>query len=78
MLSLQSDSDLNDYGELQNYLGTRFERSLNTLVTLTQPRMLSCARDIVGLDKDENVKMHYTPATIILTYNVDIRARLQK
>ena len=47
-------------------------------VSLTQPRMISRVRDIVGQNKGENIKTHDTPATTILTNNADLRSHLQK
>ena len=37
IISLQSDYDLTDDGELQDYLGTRFDRSMDGHITLNQP-----------------------------------------
>ena len=78
IISFQSDYDLTDDGELQDYLRTRFDRSSDGSVTLTQPRMSSRVLEIVGINKDENVKMHDTPATTILTDTTATRPRLQK
>ena len=78
IISLQSDYDLTDDGELQDYLGTRFDRSSDGFVTLTQPRMINRVLEIVGLNKDENVKVHDTSATIILTDTDAANPRLQK
>ena len=49
ILSLKKDYDLTDEGELQDYIGTRFERSSDGSVTLTQPRMIERLMAIVGL-----------------------------
>ena len=47
--TLKKDYDLTDEGELQDYIGTRFERSSDGSVTLTQPRMIERLMAIVGL-----------------------------
>jgi len=60
--SLQKDYALTDDGELKDYLGTRFVRQEDGSIELTQPRMIERVLQIVGLDKDENVKTHDTPA----------------
>ena len=74
--SLQRDFDLTNDGELQDYLGTRFDRSPDGSVTLTQPRMVDRVLEIVGLLSGSNVKLHDTPATAIL--NSTSSPRLQK
>ena len=64
---LKEDYDLTDDGELQDYIGTRFKRKSDGSVTLTQPRMIEKLTTIVGLDtKDTYVKLHDTPATVVL------------
>ena len=79
ILSLKKDYDLTDEGELQDYICTRFERSSDGSVTLTQPRMIERLMAIVGLDsKDTHVKLHDTPANIILQDNPKAKPRLQK
>ena len=40
--------------------------------------MINRVLEIVGLNKDENVKVHDTPATIILTDTAAAKPRLQK
>ena len=40
ILSLKKDYDLTDNGELQNYIGTRFDRCSDGSVTLAQHRMI--------------------------------------
>ena len=57
LISLQSDYDLTDDGGLQDYLVTRFDRSSDGSVTLAQPRIINPVLEIVGLHKDENVKV---------------------
>ena len=54
--SLQNDFDLTNKGKLQDYLGTRFQSHSDGSFTLTQPRLINRVFDIVGLDKDCNVK----------------------
>jgi Reverse transcriptase (RNA-dependent DNA polymerase) len=62
--SLQEDYDLTDEGELQDYLGIRFDRRLDGSLKLTQPRMIERVLEIVGLKKDDqHVKLHDTPAS---------------
>ena len=39
-----------------NYLGTHFDRSSDGFVTLTQLQIVSRVLNIVGLNKDGNVK----------------------
>ena len=46
--SLKQDYDLTDDGELQDYIGTRFERKTDGSVVLTQPRMIERLTAIVG------------------------------
>ena len=77
--SLQKDYDLTDDGELQDYIGTRFERHSNGSVTLTQPRMIDRLLTIVGLDStDTHIKLHDTPANAILQDNANALPREQK
>ena len=65
--SLKTDYALTDDGELQDYLGTRFNRHHDGSVTLTQPRMIDRLLTIVGLDSNAtNVKLHDCPAISIL------------
>ena len=64
--SLQLEYDLTDDGELQNYLGTRFERSDDGSITLIQPRMIDHVIDIEGITSNTHVKTHDTPTTHIL------------
>ena len=72
--SLQKDYDLADEGELLDYLGTRFDRKPDGSVLLTQPRMVNCELELVGLDKiGNNVTKHDTPATSILDNNPDAK-----
>ena len=62
--SIKEDYDLTDDGELQDYLGIRFDRRPDGSLKLTQPRMIERVLEIVGLDKDsERVKLHDTPAS---------------
>ena len=63
--SLKRDFDLTNDGELHNYLGTRFDRSPNDSVTLTQPRMVDRVLEIITLLSGSNVKLHDTPAITI-------------
>ena len=77
--SLKQDYDLTDDGELQDYIGTRFQRHTNGSVTLSQPRMIERLLAIVGLDsKDSQIKLHDTPANVILQNNTDAKPRKQK
>jgi hypothetical protein len=62
--SLKREYDLTDEGELQDYLGIRFDRRDDGSLKLTQPRMIERVLEIVGLSKDgERVKLHDTPAS---------------
>ena len=62
--SLQEEYDLTDDGELQDYLGIRFDRQGDGSLLLTQPRMIERVLGIVGLDPDNNqTKLHDTPAS---------------
>ena len=63
---------------MQDYLGTQFDRSPDGSVTLTQPLMVDRVLAIVGLSSGYNIKMHDTPATIILNSNSRAKPRLQK
>ena len=77
--SLQQYYDLTDNGELQDYIGTRFKQHADGSVTLSQPRMIERLLTIVGLDsKDSQVKLHNTPANIVLQDNEDGKPRKQK
>ena len=79
ILSLKKDYDLTDDGELQDYIGNRFNRQSDGSVTLTQPRMIERLMAIVGLDsKDTHIRLHDTPATTILQDNPKAKPRLQK
>ena len=79
IFSLKKGYDLTDEGELQDYIGTHFERSSDGFVTLIQPRMIERLMVIVGLDsKDTHVKLHDTPANTILQDNTKAKTRLQK
>ena len=61
--SLQADFALTDDGPLHDYLGTRFLRSRDGSIELTQPRMIQRVLEYVGIDpSSDNVKMHDTPA----------------
>jgi hypothetical protein len=61
--SIQEDYDLTDDGELQDYLGTRFDRKPDGSLELTQPKMIDRVLRIVGLDPDSTrTKLHDTPA----------------
>ena len=61
--SLQADFTLTDDGPLHDYLGTRFLRSRDGSIELTQPRMIQRVLEYVGIDPNsDNVKMHDTPA----------------
>ena len=61
--SLRKYFDLNDDGELKDYLGTRFTKRKDASIELSQPRMVSCIISMVGLDPvATRVKMHNTPA----------------
>ena len=65
--SLQRDFDMTDEGDLNDYLGTRFDRKSDGSVELTQPRMIERVLDIVSLNQSDNhVKTHDTPATSVL------------
>lgn len=62
--SLQRDYDLTDDGELKDYLGTRFTKSSDGSITLTQPRMVARILEMVGLDPTSTrTKLHDTPAS---------------
>ena len=77
--SLKQDYALTDEGTLHDYLGTRFDRHTDGSVTLTQPRMIERALDIVGLShSDVHIKLHDTPAITTLTPGVTSRPRLQQ
>ena len=61
--SLQKDFLLTDDGPLHDYLGTRFIRSKDGSIKLTQPQMIQRILNYVGLDPTAtNIKMHDTPA----------------
>ena len=61
--SLKRNFDLTDEGILKDYLGTRFERRKDGSIELTMPRMIDRALKMLNLDnKDNNVKMHDSPA----------------
>ena len=47
--SLKKDYDLTDEGDLNDYLGTRFDRKKDGTVELTMPRMIERILDIVSL-----------------------------
>ena len=77
--SLQQDYDLTDDGELQDYIGTRFDRHPDGSVTLTQPRMIERLLSIVGLDSsDVHIKLHDTHSISILHDHTDAKPREQK
>ena len=78
--SLKEDFALTDDGPLHDYLGTRFIRSKDGSIELTQPRMIQCILKYVGIDPmSESVKMHDTPAANdkILTRDTDGTERKQ-
>ena len=78
--SLKEDFALTDDGPLHDYLGTRFIRSKDGSIELTQPRMIQRVLEYVGIDPtSESVKMHDTPATSdkILTRDTDGTERKQ-
>ena len=62
--SLKEDFNLTDEeGPVRDYLGIRIERIPGTnKVALTQPRMIHRCLQLIGLDADEKVKTHDTPA----------------
>ena len=65
--SLQRDYNLTDDVELQDYIGTRFERRSDGSVLLTVPRMIDRLLSIVGLSPtDTRVKVYDTPIKGIL------------
>ena len=66
--SLKRDFDVTNDGELQDYLGTRFDRSPDGSPTFTQPHMVDHVLDIVGLLSGSNAKIHDTPAIAILNF----------
>lgn len=79
--SLQDEYDLTDDGELQDYLGIRFEKQADGSLKLTQPRMIERVLEIVGLSGDnERTKLHDTPASEhkILDNDPDGKDRNQK
>ena len=51
--SLQSDYDLTNDGELNDYLGTRFTKLDDGSVKLTMPRMLDRIFSLYGNENDE-------------------------
>ena len=62
--SLQEEFDLTDDGILKDYLGTRFTRSPDGTIQLTQPKMIERALEIVGFNKEQDrIKRHDTPAS---------------
>ena len=72
--SLKEDFALTDDGPLHDYLGTRFIRSKDGSIELTQPRMIQRVLEYVGIDPtSESVKMHDTPAASdkVLTRDTD-------
>jgi Reverse transcriptase (RNA-dependent DNA polymerase) len=78
--SLQEEYDLTDDGELQDYLGIRFERRSDGSLKLTQPRMIERVLKIVGLDENNGkTKLHDTPASEhkILDNDPDGKGRIQ-
>jgi Reverse transcriptase (RNA-dependent DNA polymerase) len=79
--SLQEEYDLTDDGELQDYLGIRFEHMKDGCLKLTQPRMIERVLKIVGLDENNGkTKLHDTPASEhkILNNDPDGKGRLQE
>ena len=74
---LKLNFDLTDDGELQDYLDTRPDHSLDGFFTLTQPCMVDRVLDFVGLNASCNVKTHDTPATSILNSNLNAKLLLQ-
>ena len=78
--SLKEDFTLTDDGPLHDYLGTRFIRSKDGSIELTQPRMIQRVLEYVGIDPtSESVKMHDTPAASdkVLTRDTDGAERTQ-
>ena len=66
-LVANQDYDLTDDGELEDYIGTRFERHKNGSVTLSMPRIIDRVLEIVGLNStDIRIKLHDISATVIL------------
>mmetsp|Transcript_17241 Transcript_17241/g.24904 ORF Transcript_17241/g.24904 Transcript_17241/m.24904 type:complete len:98 (-) Transcript_17241:543-836(-) len=47
---LAAKFDLTDDGKLKDFLGTRFTKNSDGSIILTQPKMVSCILDMVGLD----------------------------
>ena len=81
ILSLQQDFNLTDDGELKDYLGTRFHRTTDGSIHLSQPKMIERALRVVGLDpEDTRTKMHDTPANSskLLDQDPNAKARLQR
>ena len=77
-MSLKKDYDLNDDGELQDYIGTLFDRRSGGSTTLTQPKMIERLMAIVGLNsKDTHINLHDAPATTIIQDNPNAKPRLQ-
>jgi hypothetical protein len=79
--SLQEEYDLMDDGELQDYLGIRFERRNDGSLKLTQPRMIERVLKIVGLDENNGkTKLYDTPASEhkILDNDPDGKGQLQE
>ena len=77
--SLKKDYDLTDEGNLNDYLGTRFDRKKDGTVELTMPRMIERILDIVSLGgRDCHVKMHDTPAVNVLQTTEQDEPRNQK
>ena len=77
--SLKKDYDLTDEGDLNDYLGTRFDRKKDGTVELTMPRMIERILDIVSLGgRDCHVKMHDTPAVNVLQTTEQDEPRNQK
>ena len=61
--SLQGTFDLNNDGEVKDYLGNIFEKNKkDNPITLTQPLMVEIILELVGLNYTyENFKIHDTP-----------------
>ena len=78
--SLKEDFALTDDGPLHDYLGTRFIRSEDGSIELTQPQMIQRVLKYIGIDPtSESVKMHDTPSASdkILTRDTDGTERRQ-
>ena len=70
---------LTSEGELKDYLGTRFERSPDGSITLTQPHMINKALGTLGLlvKGEIEARSHDTPAVSVLDKSPDDPSRKQ-